>query len=134
MYSTLRVVPLLVFPLAVFMLCAFGLGIGWTSATFFEADMFSGVHWAISFGEVFVFVSLLVLFVEIVKSVNTGATEILNHGLSVMLAMACIILFVTGAPFTNSTFFLLTTMAFIDVVAGFVITIVSARRDFGHST
>jgi hypothetical protein len=81
---------------------------------------------------VFVFVALLVLFVEIVKSVNTGATEILNHGLSMLVAVACIILFVTTSAFTNSTFFLLTSMAFIDVVAGFVITIVAARRDFGH--
>jgi len=132
MFATLRVVPLLVFPLAVFMLMALGLGAGWTTSTFFETDMFSGAHWAVSFGDIFVFVSLLVLFVEIVKSVSTGATEILNHGLSMMVALVCTILFVTGAAFTNSTFFLLTTMAFIDVIAGFIITIVAARRDFGH--
>jgi hypothetical protein len=108
------------------------LGAGWTTSTFFETDMFSGAHWAVSSGDIFVFVSLLVLFVEIVKSVSTGATEIVNHGLSMLVAVACTILFVTGAAFTNSTFFLLTTMAFIDVIAGFVITIVAARRDFGH--
>ncbi len=132
MLATLRVVPLLMFPLAVFMLMALVLGAGWTTSTLFETDMFSGAHWAISYGDVFVFVSLLVLFIEIVKSVNTNATEILNHGLSMMVALVCTILFVTGAAFTNSTFFLFTTMSFIDVVAGFVITIVSARRDFGR--
>lgn len=132
MFAALRVVPLLVFPLVVFMFMALGLGAGWTTLTFFETDMFSGAHWAVSFGDIFVFVSLLVLFVEIVKSVSTGATEILNHGLSMVVALACTILFVTGAAFTNSPFFLLTTMAFIDVIAGFVITIVAARRDFGH--
>jgi hypothetical protein len=131
MIATLRVVPLLSAPLAAFVLCALALGAGWTSSTIVEADMFSGAHWAISFGDVFVFASLLVLFVEIVKSVNTGATEIVNHGLSMLVAITCTILFVTGAAFTNSTFFLLTTMSFIDVVAGFVITIVAARRDFG---
>lgn len=46
--------------------------------------------------------------------------------------VACTILFVTTFAFTNSTFFLLTAMVFIDVIAGFVVTIVAARRDFGH--
>jgi hypothetical protein len=132
MLATLRVVPLLAFPLLVFILCALALGAGWTGSTFFETDMFSGAHWTVSSGDVFVFLTLLVLFVEIVKSVNTGATEILNHGLSMLVAVACTILFVTTSAFTNSTFFLLTSMSFIDVVAGFVITIVAARRDFGH--
>jgi len=31
----------------------------------------------------------------------------------------------------DSTFLLLTIMAFIDVIAGFTITIAAARRDFG---
>lgn len=132
MLATLRVVPLLAFPLVVFILFALALGTGWTSSTFFEVNMFSGVRWTVSSGDVFVFLTLLVLFVEIVKSVNTGATEILNHGLSMLVAVACTILFVTTSAFTNSTFFLLTSMSFIDVVAGFVITIVAARRDFGH--
>jgi hypothetical protein len=131
MISTLRVVPLLVFPLAAFILWTLALGAGWTSSTFFDAAMFSGVRWAVSMGDVVIFASLLVLFVEIVKSVNTGATEILNHGLSMLVAVMCIILFVTNAGFTNSTFFLLTTMTVIDVIAGFAITIVAARRDFG---
>lgn len=131
MLATLRVVPLLAFPLAVFALCALAFGAGWTASTFFEADMFSGAHWTVSFGDVFVLIALLILFVEIVKSVNTGATEILNHGLSMLVAVTCIVLFVTSSAFTNSTFFLLTAMSFIDVVAGFIITIVAARRDFG---
>jgi hypothetical protein len=132
MLATLRVMPLMAFPLMVFILCALGLGAGWTASTFFEADMFSGVHWIISSGDAFVFAALLVLFVEIVKAVNTGATEILNHGLSMLVAVTCIILFVTTSAFTNSTFFIFTSMSFVDVVAGFVITIVAARRDFGH--
>jgi hypothetical protein len=40
-------------------------------------------------------------------------------------------LFITTASFTNSAFFMLITMMLIDVIAGFAITIVAARRDFG---
>jgi hypothetical protein len=35
--------------------------------------------------------------------------------------------------FSNSVFFLLTLMTILDVVAGFTITIVAAKRDFGAS-
>lgn len=131
MFSALRVVPLLVFPLAACVLFTLALGVGWAGLTLVAFDMFSGIRWAVSMGDAMVFASLLVLFIEIVKSVNTGATEILNHGLSMLVAVACIILFVTSPGFTNSTFFLLTTMTVIDVIAGFAITIVAARRDFG---
>jgi len=124
--------PLMVIPMTFFILLALALGAGWTGSTFFEADMFSGQHWTVSSGEVFLFVALLVLFVEIVKAVNTESTEILNHGLSMLVAVACTILFVTTSVFTNSTFFIFTAMSYFDVAAGFVITIVAARRDIGH--
>ena len=130
--STLRITPLLAFPLALFMLgVASSQGDGWTNAILFTLGMFSGAQWAVSYGDLFVFGSLLVLFVEVVKSVHTDARAILNHGLSVMVALICVVLFVTSPSFTNSVFFLLITMTMIDVIAGFVITIVAARRDFG---
>lgn len=132
MLATLRVMPLMVFPLTLFILCAVALGGSWTVSTFFEADMFSGQHWIVSAGDAFLLVSLLVLFVEVVKAVNTEATEILNHGLSMLVAVLCTVLFVTTSIFTNSTFFIFTSMAYFDVAAGFIITIVAARRDIGH--
>lgn len=132
MLATLRVMPLMVFPLTLFTLCALALGGSWTVSTFFEVDMFSGQHWIVSAGDAFLLVALLVLFVEIVKAVNTEATEILNHGLSMLVAVVCTVLFVTTSIFTNSTFFIFTSMAYFDVAAGFIITIVAARRDIGH--
>ena len=132
MLATLRVMPLMVFPLTLFTLCELALGGSWTVSTFFEVDMFSGQHWIVSAGDAFLLMALLVLFVEIVKAVNTEATEILNHGLSMLVAVVCTVLFVTTSIFTNSTFFIFTSMAYFDVAAGFIITIVAARRDIGH--
>ena len=132
MYLSLRFLPLLVFPLVFYILCAgFAAGEGWTHDVAFVPYTFSGASWAVSYGDLFVFFSLLLLFVEIVKSVNTDARVILNHGLSALVALVSTVLFVSFSSFTNSSFFLLLTMMFIDVVAGFVITIISARRDFG---
>jgi hypothetical protein len=122
-------------PLAVFVLCTTAQwGGSWTSGIAFAPAMMSGVQWQVSYGDIFVFGSLIVLFVEIVNAVNTDARSILNHGLSTLLTLICVVLFVTTASFTNSTFFMLIAMMLIDVIAGFVITIVSARRDFGTQT
>jgi len=40
-----------------------------------------------------------------------------------------LVLFLLVGQFATSVFFLLTVMALLDTVAGFVVTIVSARRD-----
>lgn len=132
MVSFLRIAPLLVFPLVIFMLSAFAAqGADWTHQLTFTVSTFSGARWDVSYGDLFILTTLGVLFIEIVKAVNTNATEIINHGLSMLVAVICLVLFLTMPDFTNSTFFLLTVIAFFDVAAGLAITIVAARRDLG---
>jgi hypothetical protein len=99
----------------------------------FTIGMFSGDVWHVSFGDVFLALSLLLLFIEIVKATRTDSTSIINHGLSMIVAVTCIIQFVVAEGFSNSVFFLLTLMTLLDVVAGFTVTIVAAKRDFGSS-
>ena len=136
--SILNVVPLLVFPLMFYNLVVLT-GIApapvgdWMTQAIFRVGMFSGDSWGVSFADVFTGLSLLLLFVEIVKATRTDAMSIVNHGLSMLLCVVCIIQFVTITGFSNSVFFLLTLMTVLDVVAGFTITIVAAKRDFGSS-
>jgi hypothetical protein len=133
MLSAFRIAPLLLLPVILFILVA-ATAQGddeWTRAILLNFDMVSGARWSVSFSDLIVFASLLILFVEIVKAVNTEAREIINHGLSMIVALVCIILFITNPRFTNSAFFLITAMTLVDVVAGFAITIVAARRDIG---
>lgn len=99
----------------------------------FTIGMFSGDRWHVSFGDVFLALSLLLLFIEVVKATRTDSTSIINHGLSMLVAVTCIIQFVVAEGFSNSVFFLLTLMTLLDVVAGFTVTIVAAKRDFGSS-
>lgn len=131
-FGILRLMPLMALPLAVFMLFATASG-SWTETVAFTPTMMSGAQWQVSYGDLFVFGSLLVLFLEILNAVNTDARSILNHALSALLVLISIVLFLTAPGFTNSTFFMLITMMMIDVIAGFAITIVAARRDFGTS-
>ena len=137
-FATLNIIPLLVFPLALYNVVVLtGLAsapVGaWMNQPIFTVGMFSGDAWGVSFADVFMGLSLLLLFVEIVKATRTDAMSIINHGLSMLLCVVCIIQFVTMQGFSNSVFFLLTLMTVLDVVAGFTITIVAAKRDFGAS-
>lgn len=135
--TALNIIPLLVFPLILYNFVVLT-GIAtpgnvgsWLASPIFTIGMFSGDAWGVSFGDVFMGLSLLLLFVEIVKSTRTDASSIINHGLSMLLAVVCIIQFITLQGFSNSVFFLLALMTILDVIAGFTVTIVAAKRDFG---
>ena len=137
--SALNIIPLLVFPLVLYNFVVLtgiatpGNVSGWMASPIFTVGMFSGDAWGVSFADVFMGLSLLLLFVEIVKSTRTDAMSIINHGLSMLLAVVCIIQFITMQGFSNSVFFMLSLMTILDVIAGFTVTIVAAKRDFGAS-
>ncbi|MGA1342153.1 MAG: hypothetical protein ACO33A_03750, partial [Hyphomonas sp.] len=56
---------------------------------------------------------------------------IINHGISLLLFIICLVQFLLMPNFATSTFFILMAMTLLDVLAGVIVTIVSARRDFG---
>ena len=129
--TALNIIPLLVFPLILYNLIRFTSGAPLDTWELFEIGMFSGDVWRVSFADVFLGLSLLLLFVEIVKATRTDAMSIINHGLSMLLTVTCIIQFIAVSGFSNSVFFMLTLMTIIDVIAGFTVTIIAAKRDFG---
>lgn len=88
-----------------------------------------GTQWQISTGDVVVFIGLIMLFFEMLKSTRSDSVAIVNHSLSMILFILCLVEFLLLRPFGTSTFFLLTTMTLLDVLAGFIVTIVTARRD-----
>ena len=89
----------------------------------------SGSRWPITAGDVMVFVSLLILFIELLKSTSSYKTTIINHSLSLVLFIFCLIEFLLFPAFATSTFFLITAMVLLDVLAGFILTIFASRRD-----
>lgn len=92
--------------------------------------MVSGAPWAMTGGDLLILVALGFLFIEILKSTSTGTATILNHAVSMILFIVCLVQFLLFPQFATSVFFILTMMALLDVLAGVVVTIVSARRDF----
>lgn len=88
-------------------------------------------RWSILWQDVFIAAGLVALFFEIVRSTGFGKSAIINHMMSMGVFVIALMEFLLAPGFTNSTFFLLTLMALIDVVGGFTVSIITARRDIG---
>ncbi|MEG0819268.1 MULTISPECIES: hypothetical protein [unclassified Brevundimonas] len=96
----------------------------------FRVPMTSGASWSISIGELILFLSLILLFVELLKSTSSQRVAIVNHALSMALFVVCLVEFLLLPGFAGSVFFLILTMVLLDVLAGFIVTIIASRRDF----
>lgn len=95
----------------------------------FTITMISNAKWSLTLGDVMILVTLVLLFVELVKATRTGGNSIVDHALSTILFIVCLIEFIIVPRAATSVFFIITAVALIDVVAGFSITIRAARRD-----
>lgn len=96
-----------------------------------EITLFSGEAWKFTISDLLIVVSLVLLFVEILKSTVTTANSIANHALSMLVVIVALIEFLMFKGFGTSTFFIIMCMGLIDVIAGFSITIVASKRDLG---
>ena len=100
------------------------------SEVLFRVPMTSGAVWTISVGDLILFLSLILLFVELLKSTSSQRIAIVNHALSMVLFVVCLVEFLLLPGFAGSVFFLILTMVLLDVLAGFIVTIIASRRDF----
>jgi len=110
-----------------------GMAAGQSAAALLDSNlsltMFSGDAWRISVGDGLLTLALAMLFVETVKAANSTHREILNHALSMLTFVAALVEFIVLKGFGTSTFFLITMMCLFDVVAGYTISIITAKRD-----
>jgi hypothetical protein len=130
-------VPLLLFPVLAYNLIALTLEGGLSAvdadqhlaARLFTVRMTSHIDWVVSLGDILLAASLVVLFIELLKSTTSRRIAIINHSLSMVLFIVCLVEFLLAPACATSVFFLVTMMVLLDVLAGFIVTIVSARRD-----
>lgn len=116
------------------MYTAFDLSVGspaqpWYLSEVFSIDLKSGDTWRASGSDVFLLFSMLLLLIEILRSTRSDSASIFNHALSFIVFVASMVLFLKQPGYGNSTFIIFMTMSLIDVIAGFIITTVAARRD-----
>jgi hypothetical protein len=119
---------LLVIPLLAYVAFA-GVGADF-AASRFDVNLPSGGAWPIALGDILLAVALGLLFFEVLKATRTGGNSVVDHAFSMIVFVVCLILFLIWDRAATSTFFLLTLMAMIDVIAGFSVTINAARREY----
>lgn len=146
MRAIFSVFPLLAIPVIIYNIIALGVPVGAvvTSAAgnsvapllaqlndaLIPISMPGGVTWELTGGDLLIVMSIALLFLEILKSTGTGTATIMNHAVSLMLFIVCFVQFLLMSNFATSTFFIIMIMTLLDMAAGVVVTIVSARRDF----
>ncbi len=120
--------PLLTLPVIAYNVIAFFSPVSWVSEVF-RITMISGVDWVFRLHDLMLGISLLLLFFEILKATRTSSGALLDHGLSMVLFIVCLVEFLLVREAATSTFFLMTLIVLIDVVAGYSVTIRGAMRD-----
>lgn len=131
---SLRAIPLIVFALFLYNAIVF-LGGDVPREQIFGTPLFGiamlhDSRWVFTWGDVVMLFVLVLLFVELLKSTYTSSVSLLDHGLSMLVFIACLIEFLMVKQAMTSVFFFITIAALIDVIAGYTIGIRTAKRDF----
>jgi hypothetical protein len=130
---SLRVIPLLVISFIVYnVVVLFGndaQAANTLSHQIFSLPMVSGAHWIFTVGDLIILLTMILLFIELIKSTYTSSSQMVDHGLSMLVFIACLVEFLLVPKATSSVFFVILTATLIDVVAGAMIGIRTARRD-----
>ena len=120
--------PLLLVPFAIYNMIAFLTpGVAWTSPVT-TVHMMSGQDWVLTWEDLLLAFSILLLWVEIIKSTRIGMRSVMDHILAMALFIAMLVEFLLVQRAATLTFFLLMAIALVDVLAGFIVGMRSAQR------
>ena len=133
-----RMFPLILIVVVLYTIMALGHGVAshdamtnFLSQSAVKIHMFSNEDWTFTLGDFFILLTLVLLFIEIIKATRTTSHEIINHGLSMLTFVIAGVEFITMKGFSTSPFFFIVAMSLFDVVAGYSISIVAAEHDLG---
>jgi hypothetical protein len=130
---SLKALPLIAIPLVLYNLIIVFAGntppSDFFNTSIFTVQMLKGGQWAFSRGDLIILVTMVFLFVELVKSTYTSTSSLVDHGLSMLVFIVCLVEFLVVDAAASSAFFFVLIGSLIDVVAGFTIGIRVARRD-----
>ncbi len=122
--------PLLLVPFAIYNIVAFIFRLPddiWTTQAA-AVRMMSEQIWKMTWQDIFIAVSILLLLVEVIKSTKIGVRAIIDHVLALLLFIVMLVEFLLVARAETSTFFLLLIITLVDVLAGFIVSIRSSTR------
>lgn len=123
--------PLLAIIVAVYTLLALAAP-GWLDGVLFFLPLLSGAALPFRGGDLLLVIGLILLCVEVYRATSSSTGAILNHVLSLVVFIIALIELLVLRQMANMTFFLIVLMTVGDVIAGFTVTISTARRDLQH--
>ena len=138
--SALVAIPLLVIPVGVYALLTLVLGHGpldgqahvaMTRALIAFRTAGGGV-WTVSASDLLLAAGLVIAFLDLLKEPRDRRTAVLNHALSIALFVLCLLALALAPAFACSTFFLLTLMVLLDLVAGFIVATAPPEAEAGR--
>lgn len=129
---SIRAIPLLVFAFVLYnAIVLFGSADpnAVLNKSIFTVTLLSRGVWTFTWGDFILVVTLILLFIEIVKSTFTTTSTLIDHALSMVVFIAVGVEFLMVPQAATSIFFLILVATLIDVIGGYTIGIRVARRD-----
>lgn len=127
----LQIFPLLLIPTILYALIAIPAGENVAQAmanVAFNVPLASNGVMVVTWGHLILLVSVVTLFIEILKSTTPSGAQMIDNGLAVAVFIVSFILFLLVRPFGTTEFFIIMTMSLLDFLTGSVImTRVSQR-------
>ncbi len=93
--------------------------------------LMSGARWSLGIGDAIILLTLFLLFVELMKAARRRGSSLADQALSTIILIICVIQFLMVEKAATSVFLVIAVAAFIDVIAGFFISLRAPRRALG---
>ncbi len=91
--------------------------------------LFSDALWSLRLVDLLLALALFALLIDIIKSTRTSRATALNHVVTMAVFVVCLLCFLLLPATGTSSFFVLTVISLVNVVAGFTVSLSAARRD-----
>lgn len=130
--TMIAAIPLMIVPFVLYNLIMLGFagnGVSDLAEIVISLQMMSGAAWTMSWGDVLIVIALVLLFIEVLKATRTGSWSVVDHMFSMLVFIAFLVEFLLVREAATQVFFILMVIAFVDVIAGFSVSIRSAGRD-----
>lgn len=125
-----RAIPLLAIVVIIWNVLVFVSGTPLDSE-FISLPLPSSVSLSMTSAEALIGLGLILLYLEVLKATRTSTASVVDHVLSMALFVIVLLEFILVPALGTGAFALLVLLTLLDVIAGFTITISTARRDIG---
>ena len=126
---SLRALPLILIVVILYNVVVFWGGVEALDKELFKLPLPSGVAFPMKISDLLMVVMLVTLFIELLKATWTSTASLLDHGLSMLVFVLCLVEFIVVTRCAPATFFFIPIAPRTDVRAGYPSALRAARRD-----